>query len=240
MKEDTDGKTPETVEEYLAEIKELIQELRDHLPKKVVWEPVEAPLPKRVPAKAQTIKASLIWRTVDIAETALELYERKKLIPAIILTRCLFESTALLYFAYKRIEKVVGSGEMGDIDIFLSTVCLGGRSSSVPKQPDGSRIEAFNILTAIDKLNKKFARYRDNYEFLCDFAHPNAPGAMLAYGHLDINNNVASYSHDAPYKSLKEPEGVGVIAMSISLIIFKEYYTLYEELMPDFAELCDK
>ena len=55
---------PETIEEYLVEIKELIQELRELLPEKVVWEPVETLLPKRVPSKAQTIKGALIWRTI--------------------------------------------------------------------------------------------------------------------------------------------------------------------------------
>lgn len=106
----------------------------------------------------------------------------------------------MLFSAYRRVERVVESGEMEDIDTFLSTVCLGGRSSSALKKPDGSKIEAFNILTAIDKVSKEFKRYRENYEFLSDFAHPNAPGAMLAYGHIDKNKNIATFSFDAPYK----------------------------------------
>ena len=129
---------------------------------------------------------------------------------------------------------------MGDIDFFLNTICVGGRSSSTPMAPDGSKIEAFNILTAIDQLTKELKEYRDNYEFLCDFAHPNCPGALMSYGRFDTKNNVFYFSNDAPYKKLDKPEGYGLIAISFSLMTFTLYYKEYEKIMLAFADICNK
>lgn len=110
----------------------------------------------------------------------------------------------------------------------------------MPKAPGDSGVEAINILTAIDKLNKEYKNIRREYEFICEFAHPNLPGLLGSYGQLNRENNCASFSFEAQYKTLPKPAAYGLYLLSMSLLIFTNYYKKMEDILPKFREICNK
>jgi hypothetical protein len=61
-------------------------------------------------------------------------------------------------------------------------------------QDFGETLTARNILTQIDKMNKKYIGFRTAYDHLSDFVHPNGLGAVVHF--VSIENGIATF-HDS-------------------------------------------
>ncbi|MDR9407558.1 MAG: hypothetical protein RI573_01835 [Balneolaceae bacterium] len=83
----------------------------------------------------------------------------------------------------KKINKVVESNDVGDIDEFLMKGIFGSRVA-------GDELKSLNILTAIDHTDKSHGRYRDMYNELSEFAHPNWLGVGSIYSKNKFNGKV--------------------------------------------------
>ncbi len=238
MPDNDNDKIKKSESGLLSEASDLCSRLREKLSEKVECASPTLPINKRLPFKTQMIKTALAYRMVDTSEVAINLLRQKTLIPGYIMVRSAFETSALLFMVYERVNKAVKSKVLGDIDDYLNRASIGGRSPSTPTAPDGTRIEAFNILTAIDKLSNKFKNLRDEFEFLCEFAHPNCPGTLLSYGRLEKEQTMYFFSFDAPYKTQNEPASYGLNVLLIALAIFIHYYEKMEDIFPEFQSLC--
>ncbi len=108
------------------------------------------------PDKARTAQYILLCRMSDLTKSVIELYQKERRNPAFILTRAIFETTALLFLVYEHLERVVETKNLGDIDLFLGRVCAGGKSDSTPEWTPGVPAQAINIGKAIERLDKKF------------------------------------------------------------------------------------
>lgn len=235
--------------ELLKEAEELYQKLFNILPARVECKPVTAPENVRIPFKAHSAKAALIYRAVDITEVALDLVKKRRPTPAFVLVRCVFETAALLFLLYQRLQKVVETNKLGDINDFLNRVNFGGRSVFVPTAPDGSKVKSIHISTAIDKLSKEIAKLSkekkyesltNEYGFICEFAHPNFLGALGSYGKLNEEQNIFDFSLDKSYENVSEPNAFGLNMLAISLGIFILYYEKLNDILPKFTEICEK
>ncbi len=236
-------KWEQSEKEILQDIENLHKELKKNLPKIVKCKAISSPTNERIPFKANLISTGLIYRITDIADTMIGLYHNKKVVPIFILSRCAIEAAALLFVVYKRLEQVVKTQKLEDIDNFLNRTSVGGKSKDSPKAPDGSTLEPSNILNAIDKLDKEFnANIRREYDFLSEFTHPNCLGVLLSYGILNKHKNIYKFSYDAPYKNkkLSEPVGYSLLTLAMALEIFKSYYDRIGEIFPEFTKICEE
>jgi len=229
-----------TEEELLQEAKELCKQLLILLPTKVKCKSVTAPPNERIPFKAELFRTGQLYRVVDITETIIDLFGKKKVIPATILVRCVFESAALCFKVYRRLKQVVETNKLGDIDFFLMKAGVGGRSESAPKAPDGSMLKALDISKAINTLNKKYNGLSADYGFLCEFAHPNCPSGIIAYGILNKDEDVYNFSLDATYINMSQPARYGLIMLILSLNIFSHYCEEMGDILPQFTQICNK
>lgn len=87
--------------EKLALAKRFAAAIRGSLPKDLYVASLS--LNSKLPYKATSFRELLIHRVSDIADTAVELYETKRLVPAFIMTRALIETTAMLYWLHLEI-----------------------------------------------------------------------------------------------------------------------------------------
>ena len=46
-------------------------------------------------------------------------------------------------------------------------------------------MESYNVLTAVNRLDKEFGGLRQMYDNLCEFTHPNWSGVMGSYSKID-------------------------------------------------------
>ena len=133
--------------------------------------------------KAYLIHASLLSRYYDLAKSSESLSKEAAVIPALILARAAFETAALLYYTYTKIDAVVKTGDVSEIDDILMRIMVGEKRQQITED---ANISAVNILTVIDLLDKEMKKLgvqdvRALYDDLCEFAHPNFSGTLGAY-----------------------------------------------------------
>jgi hypothetical protein len=137
--------------------------------------------------KAYLIRASLLYRYYDLAKNSKSLSKEGAVIPALILARAAFETAALLYYTYTKIDAAVETGGVSEIDDILMRIMFGERRQQITED---ANISAVNILTVMDLLDKEMEKLgvqgvRPLYDDLCEFAHPNFSGAFGGYATED-------------------------------------------------------
>ncbi len=212
--------------EGLTTVKDLIEELKSILPKRIYAASLS--LKSKIPFKAVSLREALLHRLVDLSCVAYDLYMRDKSIPAFIMTRAVMETQALLFSLHKKIKKVVAAEQLGDVDAFLMDALLGWRDGSMPAK-------APNILKAVDEVDRTFTGYRKLYENISEFVHPNWSGCHGAYAKINKKN----YTVDLGSEFSEVPTIIGLSALKASLAAFKYYYNDLAELLPAFIEICD-
>jgi len=194
-----------------------------------------------IPDKARVAQYVLLCRMIDLAESTIELYRNGRRNSAFILTRAIFETTALLFLIYERLERIVETNKLGDIDLFLSRIVAGGKSDSTPEWIPGVPAKAINIGKAIERLDKKFKLkgrgMASDYGFLCDFTHPNSPGGILSYAKWEKKNDILVFWFSVSHKPFPQHLGFGLVCLCMCLDIFNHYYQKMEDVVQGFTNV---
>jgi hypothetical protein len=107
---------------------------------------------------------------------------------------------------------------------------MGSRSD--PELP-----KAINVLTFVDRVDKDIEGFRNQYDLLCEFAHPNWAGTVLLYSKLDIQNLWTDFG--ANIRGGDGARVTGVMNLSVALAMFERSYNRISDLMPRFIALCE-
>lgn len=210
--------------------KQLLLEARVFATNMLASLPTEVPaagltLESKLPFKAVSFRELLIHRMADLSLVAVDLYECNKIIPAFIITRAATETVAILFVFHKKLSQFVDSKDITQLDEFLNKAMLGSRDSS-------SHLNSYNVLTAIDHIDKKFSGFREQYERLCEFTHPNWLGVLASYGRIDQETITLRLGEGGR----KPPRVVGLVPLLQSLKIFEHYYNELAELLQKFND----
>ena len=201
--------------EMLKEAKDYAAKLAAALPKRIQ----AAALTRRckLPFKALAIRELLLHRTVALTEAAVDLFEKDAVIPAVILTRSIVETLAVLFEFHEQLQRFLKE-ETKDhraLDEFLMRCLMGSRN-----HPDADMPTSVNILTLIDRVEKTAPGFRSVYDSLCECAHPNWAGTFGAFGcavtetsELELGPQTHIPAHSA-----------GLSMLSGSLMAFEHYY----------------
>lgn len=128
----------------------------------------------KVPFKLRVLRELLLHRFSDLSDAACLLYNRGSTVPAFVLTRAAFETMATLFYLNKNVEAAVHAGDVEALDSAAMKGTFGTKDKSTP-------FEAVNVLTVITHLEKAYPGLQQDFELLCEFAHPNCAGVMVAY-----------------------------------------------------------
>jgi hypothetical protein len=222
----------------IAEAKNLCHKLTNRLPSSFIltndtWfiSPAGNMIGNKLPSKAMSVIGSLAYRAKDLSELSCELFERKKIVPAVVLTRALMETTALLYLTQKKIAQSLETEDITELDEFLIKCMSGNRIN--PSEPD-----SINIMTAIQHLDREAGceRYADFYNTLCEFSHPNSLGTFSAYTKFNPEDYSLSFGEN---KGLTRANDVA-FATVFALEIIIEFYDRAVAMIPRINELSKK
>ncbi len=174
----------------------------------------------KLPYKATSFREVLIHRISDIADAAIDLYENDRLVPAFIETRAVVETTAMVYWLYRQSCEFVEKPDEDSFDEFLMQGIFGSRDGT-------TKHEAYNVLTAVDRLDKEFNGLRQMYDALCEFTHPNWSGVMGSYSKFDKEKYVLYLGKE----HRKPPLAFGLGPLIGSLAIFQDYYNALADVL---------
>jgi hypothetical protein len=184
----------------------------------------------KIPFKALSCREALIWRFTELARDAHEGFAARRLCSAILLTRACVETTAAMWYLLRRIERCLKEEALGDFDDYVMKLSVGSRVN--PEMP-----RADSVLKFIDGVAKELPEYRDQYEKLCEFAHPNWAGTVGMFCRTDHEKVMTYYGRDIrdnPY-----PFAAGVYNLSVALRMFEHSYNKLRDVTPDFVKFCE-
>ncbi len=212
-------------DKMLSDARKLTAEITASLPKHI--HAADLGTPSKIPFKAVSLQGALIHRVADLSDVACNLYEQNRTVPAIIMVRAVMETLAMLYALYVKVNGVVTSRELGEIDDFLMRGIFGWRDKDMRAQP-------LNILNAVDAVDKKFKGFRRLYDDLSEFVHPNWSGTSGAYGNMIKDKYTVELGTQC---SILPPE-TGLPNLLASLEGFKYYYSALSAILPSFGDVC--
>ena len=208
------------------EAKGLSNKLKNLLPKLLFAGDISSI--SKLPFKVLSLQNVLLYRIVDFSDLAIDLFKSNRLAPAALLTRGAFETTAVLCSLHVKIKEVIEKKDLCDIDKYLMTSLFGGRVKGSPKKSE-------NIMDSIDRASKEFKPYREAYEELCEYAHPNWTGVMGAYSYLDKPNHTLLLG--------RQHSKVGIMGalplLLASMALFLNYYDKIKKELPTFNDICE-
>lgn len=204
----------------LAEAQEFSEGLSASLPERI--QAAALTLKSKLPFKALSIRELLLHRMAALSSAAVDLFKQKRAIPAVILTRAILETVAVMFRFHEGLDRFLKdkSKDIGAFDESLMRCLLGGRN--YPQMPRPT-----NILTLVGRVGKTVPGFRDVYEGLCEYTHPNWAGTFGAFGQVDKEKfelKLGPAERSSAYT-------IGLAALSGSQRIFKHYYNDSGELV---------
>ncbi len=220
----------------LQELKNIVDMLNNSLPK-------EMPFGFSIsidPPRAVVFREACLYRIAEIAESAHEAFVKDSLVVAFILSRTIMETETLFWTFVNALEVAIQTRNIGKIREFLTRCLVGVKSPQLKQFKNPMNVNLIadptNILTFIDKRDKKVRNYRLHYDSLSEFSHPNAAGTIDAYVSLDLDAGVARFGKNRSklIPELALPQLVG------SLKVFLSDYDYSAKLLEQFVPLCDE
>lgn len=135
----------------------------------------------KLPFKALSYREALFHRFADLSMSAVESISANRPVSAATLTRGGMETMARTLELEHKLQKYLLNPSETDLDGFLMNRLFGANNN--PDLP-----EATNILGAIDRATKHIPNFRENYDRLSEFAHPNYAGTFRTFVKIDQMN----------------------------------------------------
>jgi hypothetical protein len=225
-----DLKDPDVEEKHIAMIKEarqLADTISASLPDRI--QIASLTLNSKIPFKSLSIRELLIHRVASLATATIDLFEGNQIIPAVVLTRAVIETVAIIYCLHERLQQFLNDKDDSGLDAFLMSCLLGFRNE--PGFP-----KSINVLTFIDHVTKTIPEFRQSYDILSEYAHPNYSGLLGSFGITDKKE----FELKLGPKDMNRAFSTGILALSGTLMIFTHYYDDSAELIRQLNDYFEK
>lgn len=135
------------------------------------------------------LREAVFWRLNDLVTQSYALHEQGHGLGARILLRAAVESLATLIYVNQLIRQVLeGRLSFHDFGIKTATLLLGSRDGSTKHQ-------SINIMTVLEKSNKRYPGIVKLYSILSESAHPNYEGMVVGYSTVDHDEYETHFSN---------------------------------------------
>jgi hypothetical protein len=135
-----------------------------------------------------------------------------------------------MFYIHKKMVHQTKKSDPESIHNLLLSAVFGRKDTSWPEKP-------IQVLTAIDHMNKEFAGSREEYDRLCEYAHPNMWGGCGTYVRQE-GTNLESYFGI-------NPQGLdmstwGLVSLHLILLIAAEINNRFCTFHPEFVLMAEK
>lgn len=140
----------------------------------------------KVTNRCLTIREASAWRFYDLIEQSVNLYFNSHKLGAEILLRSALETLAIIIFTNQKMESIIRT-KTGFHEFSKSTtrLLLGSKN-------DTTKFNAINVLSILQKCEKRYSGIISVYNNLSEVAHPNYEGLCRNYTKFDSENLVTS------------------------------------------------
>lgn len=143
----------------------------------------------KAPFRAWMLREVLFWRVCDLLSQSYALHQREHILGARVLLRSSIESISILVYLNDLMQGVIRSKlNFHDFGKITSTLLMGSRDGSTDHS-------STNIMTIIQKSEKKYPGIERHYATLSESAHPNFEGMVVGYSKVDRNEYETHFSN---------------------------------------------
>jgi hypothetical protein len=212
--------------EALAAARQIADEISASLPKSVPAGGLT--LRSKLPFKALSVRELLIHRVSVLASAAVIDFEEGAVVPGIVLTRAVIETTAVLFCLAEVIDEFLSSKDEAKLDKSLMQSLVGARWPDHP-------VQSTNVLNLVDRVSKSIPGYRASYDTLSEYVHPNWSGLLGSFGRIDRER------HELFLGFREDSAGLvsGASALAATLDVFRHFYNAMAKPLHDFNEYFD-
>lgn len=143
----------------------------------------------KAPFRLWMLREAVFWRLHDLLTQSHALHQLGHCLGARILLRSAFESLATLIYLNQLIQQVLdGELRFQSFCEKTSVLLLGSRNN-----PDGRR--SINIVTVLEKCDKRYAGLMALYGNLSESAHPSYEGLCMGYSTVNHDEYETTFSN---------------------------------------------
>ena len=180
----------EKVEKYNAGLNQLIARRKSEVA--VVGPLVES----KTAWKCAILQQALLHRLTMLASGCANEWNAGNVLASILCARAIIETLCLASFIADEIKRFCGVNDIEGIEKLANDHLFATRDDEMIARHIG--FQAKNILTFIDKFDKKMPGVREAYDFLCEFCHPNGSGLLMTYGVINRQTGAVTFAEFAP------------------------------------------
>lgn len=221
-----DREVPDTTMELMSEIRDRINLLESALEPRV--DAMVSP-DSKLPFRVLIYRAGSARRMAELSRSAFENFEKDRLVSAILLTRASVETAAGLWYLSAKLDSAIKRKTVADIGKHLRRLLMGSRR-------DQNMPDPVNVLDFIDQVDRDLKGFREQYDELSEYAHPNWSGTSFLYSKPDPPNLWTNFG--ANIRGAKSARRTGVTNLSVALMFFERSYHRIADTLPIFIERC--
>lgn len=228
----------------LAVADEVYQRLAENIQKRYASSTLQ--MRKTLPFWVFCLKESLLYRSTELAATAIDLFRRDALVSAAIITRSLIETTALFNRVYEYCDKIVKKCTLDGIydqhiQEFIrsmSKLSLGTTDGSVENHFKNT-VKPYRPDDIVKSLGSRFKfKVYEMYTELCQIAHPNYRGCMDSFTKWNHQEHCVEFIRD--YSHMQANADWFQNGLAIILNIVEKIEIEIEKLFPKFEKICEE
>ncbi len=197
------------------------------------------------PFKVMSFVNAMTWRMYDMSHAALKLMKEDAIIPSLCLVRACWENMVATFELTELIQFCCEQKALPcDVDKTLMRILYSNRYDKDNRYMGGEHYENFkeyrakNIVTLVQKLEKRYTQTKDFYSTICEFVHPNGDGVGGSYSQLDESTQSVSFGPQFSRESQLFP--AFITALSCSVDLYLKFVESIEENIMFFSRLCEK
>jgi hypothetical protein len=185
--------------------------------------------------KCAILQQALLYRVCALANGVANQWNSGNIIASVTLSRSLLETIVVgshIRDELLRLREPMNQDAANAIDDLSNRHLFATRNQVVVNAGHGHL--ATNILTYVDKFDKKIPTVREAYDFLSEFAHPNGSGHLFTYGEINRETGYVTFHESAP--RVRGIQG-HVIACFMLLKFFELVMQTFDETIPVVSEV---
>ena len=161
----------------------------------------EAPSRYRGANVIRAYNQAQIRRVLIFLDAAWDEVRKGRGLVALTCIRAVYETVATFLGFEIALEKLILAGDLEEVHQFMKNKTYATRLDHLIDMTEDKATKATSALTMIDKMVRIRPSVRDEYDHLCEYAHPNVFGSYLYFARDNANADVTTFTSDSP-----EPE----------------------------------
>jgi hypothetical protein len=234
----SDGERANKIAAQINEIRESLAMLESDLPRQV--DGFALSQKSKLPWKVLLYREALIWRIVELGRSALENFLSERIVSGVVLTRAAVEASAALWYLSAKVDAVVDSKIVGDVDEYLMKLAM-GTATGWPETDTSTDVltmpRPIKIGTFLKQVEKDIEGFSHQYGVLSEYAHPNWAGTVLLYSSTNKQKAITDFGQNM--RKAENAEAIGVGNLGVALKMFHVKYNRISDLIPAFISVCE-